>query len=124
MEKERIRKFKNRQKRLVKKIENKTGLKLKKIGYKEYLPGAEYDDDTEKIKFKDNVQICIPGADIIPNKKIWPNVRKVSKHRVKIIIEFNRKIYPSDRKILNKILKTQYYINKNEINYSVNPDSI
>lgn len=125
MEKERVRKFKNRQKRLAKKISEQTGLELRNIKYKEYLPGAEVDIETKKIKFKKNVQICIQGAEIIPTgyREVFYR-QKVSKHRVIIEFEFNRRIIKFDEKIINHILKTQYYVDKNKIYYSVNPNSI
>lgn len=114
MEKQRIRKFKNRQKRLAKKISDKIGLELESVSYIEYLPGAQKDFETGKIIVEkpSQTQICIPGSSIKPAKY---------KQRINIIITFKGCLMEFDKKAIDSILKTQYFVFDNKIKYSVNP---
>ncbi len=114
MEEKRIRKFKNWQERLAKRIETKIGLKLDSISYIEYLPGAKKDYKTGKIIVEEFSQISIPGS-----------VIKIAKYKKRINVIFNFKgcIKESDKKAINAILKTQYFVSENSIKYSVNPQN-
>lgn len=113
MEKVRVQQFKNRQKRLARRIEKETGLELKSISYVEYLPGAKRDWEKNKVAITEVSQVCIMGALIKPTK---------AKQRIHVIMEFNViNIHYSQRKTIDSILKRQYFIHGNKIEYSVNP---
>lgn len=114
MEKQRVRKFKNRQKRLAKKLAKALGYELESIKYVEYLPGASYDWDTRKIILKEKAQIYIPGSKIIPGKK----------HRIIVIINFKEDCVSKDIKIINSVMKRYFILYAGGIAYSVNPHSI
>lgn len=122
MEKERVRKFKNRQKRLAKKLAKALGYELDSVTYEEYLPGASKNPVTGKITLEEKSQIRIPGS------KIKPLTKKKQKQRIRVIIKFKEDLVEEDIKIINSILKRQYFpfypIFTNAISYSVNPDSI
>lgn len=124
MEKERVRKFKNRQKRLAKKLAKALGYELESVTYEEYLPGARKDEVTGKITLKEKSQIRIPGSKI----RDIPLEKTKRKQRIRVIIKFKHDLGEEDIKIINSILKRQYFpfypIYANAISYSVNPDSI
>lgn len=112
MEKERVRKFKNRQKRLAKSISKAIGLELDSIEYEEYLPGVRTDWNTGKFILKEISQICIPCA----------RVRPSFKQRIHVIITFKGVIKNTDLKKINFILKTRYEkLGYSAIMYSINP---
>ena len=115
MDKERIRKFKNRQKRIAKKIAKEIGIPLCSVEYQQYLTGAKRDyDDPNKIILEEKSQIVIPDATIRP---------ATYKKRIKIIFIFKGNLKEEDKKIINPILKTQYKLKGNTIRFSVNPQN-
>lgn len=111
MENNGLRKFKNKQKRLAKKIEKSTELKVHSIQYQQFLRGVKYDEKTEKMILKEGTQIYIPGASMKPSLK----------GRIYVIINFEEPVHEKDKKQLNKILKTQYRIKEYTLTYSSNP---
>lgn len=114
MDKQKVRRFKNQQKRLAKKIAEAHGSNKVTIDYVQIIPSAYTDSETEKISVRDKSQYIFPTA----------LIRK-GKHRLIVVMRFQG-IY--DVRVTDKILRRDYwmkYIEDGfEIRTSFNPHTI
>lgn len=114
MDKRKVRRFKNQQKRLAKQIAKAHGSAKFTIDYVQIIPSAYTDFKTEKISIREKSQYIFPTT----------LIRK-GKHRLIVVMRFQG-IF--DIIVTNKILRRDYwmrYIEDGfEIRFSFNPHTI
>ena len=114
MDKRKVRKFKNQQKRLAKKIAEVHKSTNFTINYEQYIPSAHTDWETGKLIIRDNSQYIFPTIGTYKGK-----------HRLIVIMRFQG---ICDRRAVGKILRRQFWIRHIEdgfeIETSFNPHTI
>lgn len=114
MDKRKVRKFKNQQKRLAKKIAEAHESANFTVDYEQKIPSVYTDGETGKLIIKDNSQYIFPTT-----------VTRKGKHRLIVIMRFQG-IY--DCRTVGKILRRHFWIrcieDGFEIRSSFNPHKI
>ena len=114
MDTRKVRQFKNRQKRLAKKIAEAHSLSSFTIDYVQQMPSVYRDRETLKKIIGNNSQIVFPTLDICKGK-----------HRVIVVMSFKG---DCEKTVISKILRRQFSIMSNasgfEVRTSVNPHTI
>ncbi len=117
MDKRKVRKFKNQQKRLAKKIAETCEIQSFSVDYEQILPSAFINWETNKMAIGNTSQIVFPTKDIHKGKK----------HRVIVVMHFSGNFCNSD--VIGRILRRQFSIIRSvdegfEVRSSFTPSSI
>lgn len=114
MDKQKVRKFKNQQKRLAKKIAEAHGSANFTVNYEQKIPSADMDWETGNLIVRDNSQYIFPTA-----------VTREGKHRLIVIMHFQGICdYRTVCKILRRHFRVRYIEDGFEIRSSFNPHTI
>lgn len=114
MDKKKVRRFKNKQRQLAKKIAKQLGDISYSIEYEQTIPSARRDKETGKLIIGNSTQIVFPTK-----------VMRRGKNRVIVVMRFNGKC---DYDVLNKVLQRWFtlrvYGNKFEVRSLFSPNTI